>query len=159
MEQIFECYGRFLLDACAVVLLLLLVFGLSGPEGTRGALNMIGRHLPAVGSDGPNSYDFDEFIRESRREAPLIIYTKRGPVSTGSWFLSDFIKAYDASGKEIPVRIQSVRGPDGTEITEKWDRETAELDFVKAGIYSFTVSASDALRKKSVCVIRIPVNM
>lgn len=159
MEHIFECYGGLLLDACAMAMLLLLVFGLSDPEGNRGVLNMIGAQLPAAGSWDSHSIDFQEFRKECEREAPAILYMKHGPVSTGRWMVSELIKAYDASGKEIPVRIQEVRGPDGVEVTESCDGETTELDFMHAGIYSFIVSASDARRKKSVCEIRIPVNV
>ena len=60
MKQLFDIYGKFLLEAAIVVTLILLLFaGISDEKGNRGMLKMIGAKIPVNSVDYSSYTDYD----------------------------------------------------------------------------------------------------
>lgn len=159
MKQILESYGLFLLDAVFLVLLLaLLTGGIRDAEGNRGIFAMIGAKLAAAETENEEYREFDVYQNEAARAAPVIVYQNTGTVYTGTFRVSDPIKALGADGEELSVCLLSVCAPGAGEVFTPVPWGTEEVTFHSPGIYRLKVTAVDARRKRTTSVIAIPVN-
>ncbi len=159
MKQVIESYGMFLLDAVLIGLLfLLLSVGIKDDEGNRGVFSVIGAGLEAAETENKVYREFDVFLNEAGREAPTIIYQNTGIVYTGVFVVSDQIKARDADGVKLPVRLLAVSTPGTDGMFSPVPSETEEVEFINPGIYRLKVTAVDARRKRTTVIIPVPVN-
>lgn len=156
MEQIIKNYGRFVLDAVVVALLMVLLFSqITDAEGNRGILNMIGAGIDTGSINYADYTDFNTYVAESSKPAPVITYNGSNSIHAGVARLSDYIKAADRTGAEIAVRVVTLTDQAGTELP--CDADT-EANFPEAGIYTVRVTAVDDINKRTTSDIRIPVN-
>ena len=159
MKQLFDIYGKFLLEAAIVVTLILLLFaGISDENGNRGMLKMIGAKIPVNSVDYSSYTDYDSYQTESTKEAPVIHLQLQTMIKKGSCKLSDCILAEDYAANPLSIKVISVKAPDDMDITGNCNLETTEIVFEQPGVYTVTVSAKDDANRKRVKVIKIPVN-
>lgn len=159
MKQIFDVYGRFLLEAAVVVTLIVLLFaGISDENGNRGVLRMIGAKLPVNSVDYNGYADYNVYEAESTKDAPVIRLQLGTMIKKGNCKLSDCIVAEDYAANTLPITIISVKAPDDTDVTGDCNLDTTDIVFHNAGVYTVTVSAKDDVNHKRVKVIKIPVN-
>lgn len=158
MKKIISIYGRFLLDALVIVILLFLVFTqIQDNNGNKGALHIIGARLVAnvQNTDYYNYTDFDKMLADSTKPNPAISYVGSNSIQMGHVVLSDYINAMDYSGAALPIKVLKVVDPTGVEIASN---QNTEIECTLSGIYTVTVSAVDNICKKTVCTIQIPIN-
>ena len=159
MKQVIEIYGKFLLEAVSVAaLVLFLLTGIHDSEGNRGIFQMIGAELP-VGSFADENYiDSEIYGQESRKKMPVIRFETEDIIKKGKQKLSDYIIAEDYAANRLAIRILCIKDPEQMDITGDYKGDTTEILFPEAGIYTVTVEAKDDANRKSVNVIKIPVN-
>lgn len=157
MEQVIRAYGRFLLEAAVVVLLVvLLFFGIMDERGNRGILSMMGEYVKEESVVG--DMDFREYQRESQRSAPMIAYVGTKTLYTGRYPLSAILKATDDEGAELPIEVSSICDPFGIERMGEYLSDVSYIQFASKGIYTLRVTVRDGRNRTSTCEIRIPVN-
>lgn len=156
MEQIIRQYGKFLLEAAVVTVLMWLLFaGLSDTQGNRGILAIAGTGLAAEETISQR-VDVACYGRESEGSAPAISYVVEGILYTGEYPVEEILSAVDGAGNPIPVRIESVGHPSGN--VQTYTADTGSIAFDERGIYTLCASATDASNRKSVYRFTIPVN-
>lgn len=159
MKQVIEAYGKALLEAAAVVLLMILLFaGIEDGQGNRGMLKMIGAKLSLEDNNYQNYKDFNRYKMEGMKPAPVITYNAEDLLHTGNIVLSSCISAADYNGIGIPFRVIQIQNPAGEDVLGRYNADSTEVDLPDAGIYVVEVSAMDDNRKETVCKIRLPVN-
>lgn len=159
MKQVFDIYGKFLLEAAVVVTLIVLLFvGISDGNGNRGIPRMIGAKIPLSSIDYGGYTDYNSYQSESSKEAPDIHFQFQEMLEKGSCKLSDYILAEDYAANPVQIKIVSIIAPDGTDVTENCNLDTTEIVFEESGIYTVTVSAKDNANRKRVKTLNIPVN-
>lgn len=160
MKQIMEAYGRFLLAGAAFVLVFSLVFfQIRDGEGNRGALNIIGAGLSVSGTDYAGYVDFNSYLAEGGKGMPSIVYEYAGKLYAGEDMpAADFIKARDASGQTLALRILEVTDHLGNDLTSCYDKTTGEICFPDGGVYEIRAAVKDAAEKAVTCSVAVPVN-
>lgn len=163
MKQILEAYGEFLLDGVTVTLLFLLVFlKMTDTNGNQGILKMVGATLQTESekeeSLGQRYSDFRVYQTEGKKAKPVITFKGEGALTAGSHDVSDFIKAVDDAGHELPVKIIEIIGPAGTDLDKEELLEQKKIRFPGPGTYTMRVTAVDAANRKTISEIRLPVN-
>lgn len=155
MKEIIEQYGKTLLTALIIVLLLALVFvKLEDDDGNKGILKIIGAHIGEEVEDYHAYTDYDVYEAEAQKKPPEIKYLGSS-ISVGEYLLQDYISAVSYTGGVLPIKVVSVVDKNGNEISVGDD---TRVYFDKAGIYTVTVSAVDDILKRTICTIKIPVN-
>ncbi len=159
MEQIIREYGAFLLSGIAVMLLMGILFNsIEDADGNKGIFAMTGAKLETVDNDYNSYTDFKNTYQiESAKPVPAINYNG-GHLWAGTIKLTDYIKAEDYAGRTLPVKVLGILNPDGIELLDIYNTDTAEIYLEKAGIYTVTVTVVDDINKSSKCMIQIPVN-
>lgn len=159
MKQIMTMYGKFLLEGTVLVLLMTMIFiSIEDEEGNKGVFEIVGAKLEIESASHSRYSDFSgTYQAESRKATPKIAYIG-GYLQTGICSLSDYIKATDYAGRELPVKITSIRSPQGTEVLDTYDPDTAEINLEQSGIYIVTISVFDDGNRVSNGKVRIPVN-
>lgn len=151
MRQVLKWYGLFLLEAAALLGIIQLCI-------QQKYFEKIGDFMPLASSVYETYDDFrGVYYEESKKKVPKIIYMK-GNICTGKYRLSDLIEAYDYANRNLEIRVHSILSPEKEEKIADYNKETNEMLFNTAGIYTIMVSAVDDGNRKSVCTIRIPVN-
>lgn len=157
MEQVTRSYGRFLLDAMAVLLLIgALFFGATDAEGNRGLPAIIGARVPEEEPAG--SSDFEEFAIESRKAFPTFSFSGGGALVGGEYGVSDIVTARDYRGQALPVSVRSIIDPTGAEQIGAYVGEVSRVQFAIRGIYTLKVAATDAWNRTEVATVKVPVN-
>lgn len=156
MEQVIRAYGKFILDGTVVVLLMVLVMTqIRDDAGHKGVFEMIGSYLENEIESDREYTDFSVYAGECKKKFPEMCYFPEVVLHTGQHQISQLIRAVDYTGRELPVRLISVRIPDGKEI-ELAGQERVE--FQEPGIYEIKASSMEAWNRRTECVFRIPVN-
>lgn len=159
MKQVIEVYGKFLLEAVGVAALaLLLLVGIRDTEGNRGIFQMVGAKLPVESIVVEDYFDAEIYKSESEKQPPTIRLQLETMIKTGTQKISDYLIAEDYDANLLPIKILSVINPEGTDITGDCNPDTAEILFAKPGIYTVTVAAKDDGNRKTIKVVKIPVN-
>lgn len=159
MKQVIVSYGMFLLDAVLIGLLFLLLFaGIKDDKGNRGIFSIIGAELETGETENKVYREFEVYQSEAGRAMPTIVYQNTGIVYTGIFVVSDQIRARDADGEELHVSLLAVSEPGTGGTFFPVLPGTKEVDFRNSGIYRLKVTAVDARRKRSTCIIAVPVN-
>lgn len=159
MEHIIDEGGKTLLDILVVGLLITYLFAtVKDGAGNQGILNIIGAMIQNSDTDYSSYSDFESYKVESRKEAPLFSCDTLGILRTGTYKISDYVRAEDYNGREIPVILQKVWGPGNEEWDAYYDSSTMQVNFVQPGTYTLEVYAVDDINKSTVCRITIPVN-
>lgn len=159
MEQIVSVYGKFILEAIAIICLAgFLFWNISDDDGNIGMMEIIGGNLPEINEEYDSYTDFKEVYREeSKKDAPKISFIA-SVVDTGRIKLSQIIKAVDYSGNEIKPVVISIKNMENVELIEDYNPETTEIELTSAGVYSVFVKATDDGNRTTECMIKIPVN-
>lgn len=89
---------------------------------------------------------------------PVIRFEAEDIIKKGKQKLSDYIIAEDYAANRLAIRILCIKDPEQMDITGDYKGDTTEILFPEAGIYTVTVEAKDDANRKSVNVIKIPVN-
>ncbi len=159
MKQVIEVYGKFLLEAAGVAALaLLLLVGIRDTEGNRGIFRMVGAKLPVESTVVEDYLDAEIYKSESAKQPPAIRLQLEAMIETGTQKISDYLIAEDYDANLLPIKILSVINPEGTDITGDCNPDTTEILFAKPGIYTVTVEAKDDGNRKTIKVVKIPVN-
>lgn len=159
MEKIINEYGKFLLDAMVVALLIAFLFGnVTDDEGNRGVFHIIGAHLQTWDTDYEAYTDYNSYAVESDCIPPVISYDGTLTMRTGTSRVTDFIRAKAWDGTELAVNVVSVKNSGGIDMLGKYNPDTQELQLDYPGIYTIRVSAKDAWNREQKCDIRIPVS-
>lgn len=160
MKQILKTYGKFLLEGLAVALLAALIFtGITDADGNRGAFRIIGARIDADSTDYHAYQDFDGYSAESGKAAPEIRSSFTVLPSAGDTVcLNDCISAVDYAGNGLNIRINSITGPDGSDLTGSLDFTSMTIQVHQPGTYTVRVTAVDDGARKSMSMIKIPVN-
>lgn len=157
MEQVIRAYGRFLLEASVLVLLVVLLFtGIMDDQGNRGIFSMMGKYVDEEEAFG--DMDFKGYQRESQRSNPTIAYVGTETLYTGNYPLSAILRAVDDEGVELPIEVNSICDSLGIERTEECLVDASHIQFAGKGVYTLRVTAVDVRNRTSTCEIRIPVN-
>lgn len=159
MEQVLKEYGKLLLEMLAMGLLVTLLFStVRDDAGNQGIFEIIGANLQTGDRDYDGYADFDRYIEESKKEAPVIVYDDAVTMTVGVNKITDYIRAFDSAGKELQVKVCSIKNPYDVDLIDTYDPDTAEIELPQPGIYIMELSVVDGVNKKSVRQIRIPVN-
>ena len=154
MKQVIEVYGKFLLEAVGVAALaLLLLVGIRDTEGNRGIFQMVGAKLPVE-----SYFDAEIYKSESEKQPPTIRLQLETMIKTGTQKISDYLIAEDYDANLLPIKILCVINPEGTDITGDCNSDTTEILFPEPGIYTVTLAAKDDGNRKTIKVVKIPVN-
>lgn len=159
MEQVLKEYGKLLLEMLAMGLLVTLLFStVRDDAGNQGIFEIVGANLQTGDRDYDGYADYDRYIEESKKEAPVIVYDDAVTMIVGVNKVTDYIRAFDFAGKELPIKVCSIKNPYDVDLIDTYDPDTAEIEFSQPGIYIMELSVVDGVNKKSVRQIRIPVN-
>lgn len=159
MQEIIKVYGKFLISAIVVVLLLAILFGtITDENGNRGIFKIVGAHLDTGAQEKWNYREFENLQAENLKPAPEISFNGSREITVGSILLTNYLTAADCEGNFLPVKIIEVRNPLGEDITGNYQSDSEDLLLPVEGIYTIKVSAVDACNKKTVVQIKIPVN-
>lgn len=159
MEQIIQTYGKVFLSAVSVTLLaVLLLTTISDEAGNRGIFRILGGYLEAEMKVSAKPEEFQTMETENQKSAPEISMVQSGMFSVGTIKCTEFLKAVDYQGKELPVKLLKLENPAGEEMEEQSQWENGRMEIKEPGIYTLTVQAMDEDNRKTVSVIRIPVN-
>lgn len=159
MEKVIRQYGKFLLAAAIIVILMgTLFFGITDAAGNRGILKMIGAQLKGEEQTQKSHQEFQNLEEELCVPPPDITCSYEGEIRTGTIQLSEYIRAVDSEGALLPFQILCIKDPAEREITEAYQKETGILSVETAGIYLLEVSATDAGNRKKKVQITLPVN-
>lgn len=159
MKQVVETYGKALLEAAVVILLMVLLFaGIEDGQGNRGIFRIIGNRIQTEHTDDRDYTDFNIYRAESIKAAPSIRYQASELLHTGINNMSACIQAVDYEGRELPFEVRNIFSPDGEDITAAYNLGTMDVYFPEAGIYVVKVAAGDDIKKEFVCTVRLPVN-
>ena len=119
---------------------------------------MIGAKLPIDSVDYEGYTDYNSYQTESTRQAPEIYFQSGSLIRTGNNKLSDCIMAKDYAANMLQIKVISIKNPDDTDITSQCNQDTTEIMLNDPGVYTVTVSAKDDANRKSIKVIKFPVN-
>lgn len=159
MEKIINEYGKFLLDALVVGLLIAFLFAnVTDAEGNKGIIQIVGAHLTTWDTDYETYTDYGTYAVESDCLPPVISYTGVGTMQTGTNKLTDYINAKAWDGTELALDVLSVKRRSGVELAGCYNADAAEISFDRPGIYEIRVAATDAWNRKVVCDVQIPVS-
>lgn len=157
MEQIVKAYGKFLLEAVTVAVLLGMLFaGMTDEQGNVGIFRMMGAYLSK--EEQKTWDDYTIIAEESERSLPWIFYRKSELFCRESYSLSELFGASDCEGKELPVKVRAIYNPLGILDNHFYDKEMGQIIFDEPGIYTLQVSATDEWNHVSVYQVHIPVN-
>lgn len=158
MEQIVRIYGKFLLNAMVVVLLIgMILTGFMDDAGNRGIFHMIGAYLAAAEIEEAIPEDFKVYQQEGLKEPPVIFLEKMGTLHTGVHVMSEYVKAVDYNQRELSIQLLGCYDSEEREL-EFCNMETSEVYFENSGIYTIEVGAADAENRRSICCIKLAVN-
>lgn len=159
MEQIIQTYGKVFLSAVSVTLLaVLLLTTISDEAGNRGIFRILGGYLESEMKVSEKPEEFQTMEIENQKSAPEISIIQSGTFSVGTIKCTEFLKAADYQGKELPVKLLKLENPAGEEMEGQSQWENGRMEVREPGIYTLTVQAMDEDNRKTVSVIRIPVN-
>lgn len=159
MEQIFKVYGQFFLEAVVVVLLAQLIFTeLSDGTGEQGIFNIVAARAHMEDIQYETYTDLQVYRKEAVKTAPEIIGTITRELRVGTNRISDFVKATDYAGRELPVKVMSIINPAGDEILSRYQADSMEILLDVPGMYTLLVATVDDGNRVSTANIRIPVN-
>lgn len=159
MEKVIRQYGKFLLAAAIIVVLIgTLFFGITDAAGNRGILKMIGAQLKGEERTQKPHQEFQDLEEELCVPPPEITCSYAGELKTGEIPLLEYIRAIDSEGVLLPFQILCIKDPAEREITEAYQKETGILSVETAGLYLLEVSATDAGNRKTKVQITLPVN-
>lgn len=157
MELIIKTYGKFLLEAVALGLfLMLLIAGVRDEQGNVGVFHMLGAFFEE--EQTISGSDFVNCVEESKRAMPQIFYKKVEPLCVGSYDVEEIFGAVDCEGNALPLQIQGVFNSQGIREPEAYLKDTTQIKFDEQGIYTVQICVMDAWNHESICKIRIPVN-
>lgn len=159
MQEVIEHYGKFILDAMVLLLLMMLIFlEIEDESGNKGILAIIGAQINNESVNYSLYTDFKEtYKKESERTAPSIS-CEGVSLKVGEYKLSDYIKAEDYSGQSLAVKLVSITNPDGEDVMDIYRPDTTEIFFSQAGIYTIRVSARDDGNRVTEASFEILVN-
>lgn len=151
MKQVLKIYGKFMLEGIALSCVVYLwIYG--------SFFENIGAQLTVETMEYGSYTDFREiYLRESQKEVPQINYIT-GNITVGAHALAELIEAHDYAERELEIKIHSIINPKGEEQLNHYDEESENINFTMPGVYTIKVSAVDDGNRKSVCLIKIPVN-
>lgn len=156
MEQIIRNYGKVLLEGVVAALLLLLILSqIRDGDGNRGIFQIVGAQIGSESTDYRAYTDFDVYETDASKAPPVIRYLGENQIQVGECCLSDYIEAESCSGTKLPIKIVEVFDQSGAEVACE---EEMKVVFAEAGIYTIKVQAIDERNKRTVRLIRIPVN-
>lgn len=156
MEQIIKIYGKTLLEASLLILLVTILFTqVTDAKGNRGILPIIGANIVGVDNNYREYTDFDALEVDAIKTKPVITYTVGNDVRVGDFLPLDYIHAIGSTGALLPIKVIQITNQDGLAIVFE---EESQVVFDKAGIYTVTVRVIDEIKKETVCEIQIPVN-
>ena len=159
MQLVIKAYGKFFLEGLAVILLVGYLFGqIEDSDGNKGILHIVGANLEKERDNTTKYEDFVVFQAEGKKGVPIISYVASDVLYTGTYPLSECITAVDDANTALPVHLLGAWDPYGVEIDVTEQAARGELMFEYAGVYTVKVAAADAGNRRSVCLIRIPVN-
>ncbi len=158
MKEVIKQHGRFLLTALITLGVLTIIFSaVTDSDGNRGIVKIIAAHMDTEGIDYNAYVDYGAYQTEIAKDAPAIEYQGTGSLTPGIVNVADYVKAHDYNGQELAVRLLKFCDSDGNELPDQMDKESGTITFYTAGIYSFTVNATDSGNRKTTAVIRVPV--
>lgn len=156
MEQIVKTYGKTILEASALILLVVILFTqVKDDKGNRGILQIIGANIVSLDNNYREYTDFEVFETDATRAKPVITYEGSNDIHVGDIFCIDDIQAVSSFGTSLPVKVIRITNQDGVEIA--FD-ENVPMVFDVEGIYTVTVSVVDEIKKETVNEIKILVN-
>lgn len=156
MEQIIRQYGRFLLEAAVLAVLMWLLFaGIVDAKGNRGVLAIAGAGVETE-EEILERADVACYGRESEESAPVISYAVDGILYTGEYPVEEILSAVDGDGNPLPVRIESVSHPCGS--VQIYQVDVGSIVFDESGVYKLRAMAVDASNRRAICEFAIPVN-
>lgn len=159
MREVFEYYGRFLLEGVVLAALFGMIFGgMKDENGNQGLFVILGDQIEMETVDYRNYTDFKVVYKRESEEAPPYIYYEGEGLEIGRHVLFDYIKAIDSEGQNISVVINSIKGANEVELIEEYNPNTGEISLSKPGVYVISVSAKDKSNKRTEAIIRIPMN-
>ena len=151
MKQVLKSYGLFLLEAMALICMVLLCL-------EQKYLQEIGMYMPEERWMYETYTDFKEtYYEESKKSAPRIVCIEES-IETGNYLISELIEVYDYADRRLPIKIHSISNPRKEEIVSNYNGNTLVMAFDMAGVYTIKVSAVDDGNRRSNYTIRIPVN-
>lgn len=141
MKEIFRSYGKMILAVCAVMILILLTFGMMELQAQR-------NEIPDTGNF--NQYQDGLFTRQLyTRKDPTITWVAGSLCSAGTLEeLASCFTAEDEDGEQLPVTILSVCLRGGGSCQKMPDA---------SGIYEVTVTATDKLGKTATVLVEVPI--
>lgn len=159
MPEVMKEYGEYILEAFIVICLaFVLVSASSDDAGNRGIFFVIGSKMPVKSEDYHAYTDFRETYQGECNKLEPKIWCLGNYLKAGMQKMSDYFWAIDYSGRELPVKIESIKGPDGAELIDTYNPDTTEIDLAEPGVYVFVVSALDDINRSARRSIQIPVN-
>ena len=156
MEEIIKIYGKFLLEAAVVVLLVVFLFAnVTDGEGNTGVFQIIGAGMDTATPDYPSYGDYPAYEEEGRLPAPVITYHGGNSIRVGSVRLSDHITASDHAGRALEIRVLSVTDKEGKTLPVAGN---TTVNFINAGICGVRVRAVDDAGRCTECLVQVPVS-
>ena len=145
MKEIMKEYGGAMFTAAVVISVLTIIFSaVTDSDDTEGI--------------DYNAYiDYGAYQSEIAKDAPTIEYQGTGSLVLGTVQVADYVKAHDYNGQELAVKLLKFCDSDGNELPDQMDAAAGTITFHTAGIYSFTVKATDSGNRKTTAVIHVPV--
>lgn len=159
MKLILDMYGKALLEAAAVVLLLtFLFFGVTDQKGNTGIFHVAGAKTDTGNIIYGTYKDFKNYASEGEYRKPRIVYDDNQVLTVGKCDLAEYIHAYDYNGNQLPIRIVTCSAPDGLLLSPDSAESSLTLfEFKTDGIYRVRVSAADESNRKNICEFSVPV--
>lgn len=159
MREIFEQYGKCVLEGLICITLLSIVFvGVTDECGNRGIYAIVGAQIDTKSIDYRIYKDMRETFKEESEKSPPCVCFNGSRLEIGSHVLNDYIKALDYEGKELSLTIQSIKDSSDVEWIESYCSDTGIIYFSRPGVYRICVCAIDEGNRLTEVVIQVPVN-
>lgn len=157
MEQIIRTFGRFILDAVALMAVFALIFtNMTDEEGNRGIINILGAHMQTPSIEYVSYTDFDKYSQEAAKSSPRIECNAL-QMTVGTNQVGDFLTATSSSGASLEVEVMDITDIAGNSYMANYDESSNTVTLSAQGVYTFRVCSVDEINQRSIVDINIPV--
>lgn len=152
MKKIYETVSDMILPAIVFLAIMAILAGSS-------LFHKIGKRMEVQGKEFQQMEDVKAVQAVCERDAPEIQCIGKKLWDVGQAIpVSGIFEALDAEGNKIDIQVTDIRYQDGSSAMECYRKDTGQAVFLRRGMYTFSLAATDGQRKNNEKKISILVD-